>query len=325
MKLETNILVDGNNLLHRAHAVFVERTPDPMRSAQGYPTGLVYGFLSMLADWVPSIASPTRMAVFFDGIPRRRLAMDPTYKLKEETALRFSGPSIRLSDGFEAANDLEVLKHLLCLLGADVYRHPDEEADDLIATYVTSRSDDLHVIISSDRDFYQLFTVSGRVVIYRPGVPGNRFFDAERAAEDLEKKYGAPLGPSDIRMFKALTGDPSDGIEGIPRLRRKVAASVSSHRDIESLYASGLPGFSAAERTKAVELKDRVSLNWDLIGLRQDLDLASTRTPGSYDHSTISRILREDLSINSIYPHLFEFGPSKVRTGPEIPDWLQGI
>lgn len=325
MKLEKNILVDGNNLLHRAHAVFVERAPDPMRSPSGYPTGLIYGFLSMLADWTTSISTPTRMDVFFDGVPRRRLAMDPSYKLREDAALKFSGPPVRLCDGYEANDDFDVLRHLLGLLGADLFRHPDEEADDLIASYVSSRPQDLHIIISSDRDFYQLLTMSGRVVIYRPGVPGNRFFDSERAAEDLEKKYKAALLPSNIRMFKALTGDPSDGIHGVPRLRRKVAAAVSSHSDVDSLYGSGFPGFSDVERAKTMEMRDRVKLNWDLVGLRQDVDLATTRTPGRYDHSTASRILREDLGITTVYPHLFEFGPSKTRLSPELPDWLQGI
>lgn len=324
MKLRTNILVDGNNLLHRAAAVFSEGSPDPLRSPSGYPTGIIYGFLSMLADWVPSISSPTRMDVFFDGVPRRRLAADPTYKQKEDGALKFSDARLLLSDGYDAQDEFDVLRHLLCLLGADVYRHPDEEADDLIASYVASRPDDLHVIISSDRDFYQLLD-TGRVVLYRPGVSGNRFFDAERAAEDLEKKFGAPLSPSNIRMFKALTGDPSDGIAGVPRLRRKVAALASSHDSVESLFASGLPGFSAAEREKAVGMRDRIFLNWDLIGLRSDIDLGPARTPGLYDHAAASSVLKKDLGIHRVYPHLFEFGPSKVRVGPEIPDWLQGI
>lgn len=324
MKLRTNVLVDGNNLLHRASAIFVEGTPDPLRSSSGYPTGLIYGFLSMLAEWVPSISSPSRMDVFFDGVPRRRIAADPTYKQKEEGALRFSGSSIVLSDGYEATDDFDVLRHVLGLLGADVYRHPDEEADDLIASYIASRPDDLHVVISSDRDFYQLLG-TGRVVLYRPGVPGNRFFDAERAAEDLEKRYGAPLSPSNIRMFKALTGDPSDGIVGVPRLRKKVAASVSSHPSVDSLFDSGLPGFSPAEKEKTLGLRDRISLNWDLIGLRGDIDLASSRTPGAYDHAAASLVLKKDLDIHSVHPHVFEFGPSRVRTSPEIPDWLQGI
>lgn len=330
---DRNVLVDGNNLIHRAYAVFVKDRPphDVLTSPSGYPTGLIYGIFSMLSDWVPEISNPTRMAFFLDGRPARRLALDPTYKLKDKQDRPGSAPcQIELSDGFVAATEMEVVVHLLSLLGVDVYHHPDEEADDLIASYVSSRPDDMHVIMSSDIDFYQLLEGNDRVVLFRPGTGSNRFFDAERAEEHLLNKFKVRVPPGNVRMFKALTGDPSDGISGVPRLRKKVAAPLCHHKSVDDLFSTGLPKFSDAEREKTEAMRDQIRLNYELIGLDSSLNLSESRIPSQPDPKSASKILREDLGITTIFPHAFEFGKSRVRTSSPtaydlLPDFLKDI
>lgn len=332
--LKRTVLVDGNNLLHRAYAVFVtNRSDDPMISPSGYPTGLIYGFLSMLSDWVSSISDPTGMLVFFDGVPRRRLAMDPDYKKKDPGSTRpgSSLARIRLCDGTVCENELEVMSHVLSLMGSDVYHHPDEEADDLIASYIKQHPSDVHVIISSDRDYYQLFSENDRLVIYRPGHAGGaRFFDADTAEADLVKKYDVPLRPSDVLMFKALTGDPSDKIPGVMRLRKRVAAPLCRHRTVDDLMATGLPGFSKEEKRKTEEARDRIALNLRLIALDSDVDLSGTRRPALDDVQLAGRVLREDLGIVHVSPSSFRFAGSRVRHGGAaefnpLPDFLRDI
>lgn len=331
---DRTVLVDGNNLLHRAHAVFVtNRSDDPMISPSGYPTGLIYGFLSMLSDWVSSISSPTGMSVFFDGVPRRRLAMDPDYKRKEPGSVRPGSPPARITlcDGTVCENELEVMSHVLSLMGSDIYHDPDEEADDLIASYVRQHPSDVHVIISSDRDYYQLFAENDRLVIYRPGHAGGaRFFDADTAEADLVKKYDVPLRPSDILMFKALTGDPSDKIPGVLRLRKRVAAPLCRHRTVDDLMATGLPGFSKEERRKTEEARDRIGLNLRLIALDSGVDLSGARRPALDDLRTAGRVLREDLGIAHVSPSSFRFAGPRARLGAPVafnplPDFLRDI
>jgi DNA polymerase-1 len=326
------VLVDGNNLLHRVHAVFVtNRSHDPLIGPSGYPTGLVYGFLSLLSDWVSSISDPSGMAVFFDGVPRRRLALDPDYKKKEPGKVRpgSSPASIELRDGTRCRNELDVLTHVLRLMGVDVYHHPDEEADDLIASYVIAHPQDVHVIISSDRDYYQLFAENERLVIYRPG-NGSRFYDAETAEQDLTGKYKVALRPADVRMFKALTGDSSDKIPGVPRLRTKVAAPLCRHRTVEDLFATGLPGFSKAERQKTEELRERIALNLLLITLDSTVDFKSCRLGALTDYDLASKVLRDDLGISHVSPRSFLFRDPRSRTGAPVvfnslPDFLRDI
>ncbi len=304
-----------------------------MVSPSGYPTGLIYGFLSMLSDWVSSISDPTKMLVFFDGVPRRRLAMDPDYKRKDPGSVRPGSAQARISlcDGTVCENELEVMSHVLSLMGVDIYHHPDEEADDLIASYVRLNPSDVHVIISSDRDYYQLFAENDRLVIYRPGHAGGaRFFDADTAENDLTKKYDVALRPTDILMFKALTGDPSDKILGVPRLRKKVAAPLCRHRTVEDLMATGLPGFSKKEKENTEVLRDRLALNLRLIALDSGVDLTSSLTPAIDDVKLAGRVLREDLGIGYVPASAFRFSSSRARRGAAVefnplPDFLRDI
>lgn len=323
------VLIDGNNILHRANAIFVKnRDDDPLTNNSGYPTGLIYGVFSMLGDWIASVDNPTSMKFFLDGIPARRRLLDPNYKVKENPVrLETESCPIILSDGFEAKNPVHVIIHLLKLLGIDIYHHSEEEADDLIASFVKSKGDDIHIIMSSDIDFYQLL-VSPNVVIYRPGIKGNRFFDAERAEEHLLEKFKVRIPPANVRMFKSLTGDSSDLIVGIPRLRKKVAAPLCSLGSMDEFYASGFPGFSKSEKEKTLSLRERIELNWKLIGLVDSIPLEPLRVASKPDFPAASKILQDDLGIFTIPVYSFQFDGPKIRLSdpvkPNYP-WLDNI
>lgn len=333
--LNRNVLVDGNNLLHRSFAVFVKgKEPhEEMTSPSGYPTGLIYGMLSMLSDWVSEISNPTQVVFFLDGRPTRKLALDPEYKKKDGVVTVRPGSEERpvvLSDGFEARTEMDVVTHLLSLLGVDLYHHQDEEADDLIASYVRLHSSSMNVIISSDTDFYQMLAWNDRIVLFRPGTGSNRFFDSERAEEHLLKRFKVRVPPKNVRMFKALTGDSSDGIVGIPRVRKKAVAPLCHLSSVDDLYATGLPGLSKAEKDRAESLKDRIRTNFELIGLNDGIDLKPALFKSSPDFQAASSILRDDLGITTVFPHTFQFGQEgRVRVSAPsfdlLPDFLRDI
>ncbi len=276
--MNRHILIDGNNLLHRAFHVFVNTESSVFSSDSGYPTGMIYGPLSMLADWIPTLGRFDAIHYFRDGFPSRRKDMDPDYKKREPGRSSLSDLPHRpltLFDGFEARNEVDVLMHVIQLLGVKIYYDPHEEADDLIASFIKSRPNDVHVIVSSDKDFFQLLA-NPQVAIYRPGSKGPRFLDAEEAEKHwaLLNNGKHPVVPTKcVRMFKALCGDASDNIPGIPKLRKKVAVAASvGMENIDSLVEANWPGFSNLERQHARELVDRVRLNWDLVGLVDSLD-----------------------------------------------------
>jgi 5'-3' exonuclease len=186
---------------------------------------------------------------------------------------------LELPSGWIAADEVDVLLHILELLGVNVYADPGEEADDLIASFVKAHEDDVHVVVSSDKDFFQLLT-NPRVVQYRPGASGQRLVDAEAAEAywaTLNRGNHPPVPCAHVRMFKSLCGDASDTIVGVPRLRKRTAAAVAGYADVDCIAAAGWPGFSELEKQRAQELLDRLKLNWQLVGLIDTLPVEPLR------------------------------------------------
>lgn len=358
---QRNILVDANNLLYRAYFAFVkdrsdagrkeldnlsrapwEQSPvetyvrrlpsadDPAKQVE-MDVGIVQGGLKILSSWLYDIQNPTRIIVFFDGLPIRRTALFPDYKKRDKDEAKQSvhiegpgsTPAAKLRDGTVVHGPVSLLAHVFRLIGCDVYHHPGEEADDLIATFVRREPEAVNVIMSSDKDFFQL--VSDRTVVYRPGPNKPRIHDAERVEDCMEKLYKVRVGPHQIRMFKALTGDSSDGIVGIRGLRKKVAAPLCEHPSVAEVYQSGLPGLSKGEREKALSAREQVELNYKLVTFYDDLDLSSCLRPEIADFATASTILREDLSLTDVDLLPYRVGRHKIRAAFQIPDFLADV
>jgi len=342
-EVQRHVLVDGNNLVHRAQAVYIDmrlKEGRPLLSGpKGYPTGVIYGSLSFLASWLYDITNPTRISIFFDGVPKRRLQLDSHYKEDRDASkkgLKLTDPSgtgvrfpLLMRDGYDATCEVDVLARIFQILGCDVYHDPDEEADDLIASFVNQHQDAVNIIISDDKDFFQLLT-NPRVVIYRPGSKDTRFFDAE-AAEAHWTKFNKGKHPripvGHVRMFKSLCGDASDCIIGVERLRKNVAATLCHHPDIDSLYSSGFPGFSDSEKSKTLEMKERIALNYQLVGFYDNLDLSKSIRPAIPNHTLAGDICREDLHMMKLDLKSFRLGekPSTEALSIPVDDWLLNI
>lgn len=339
---QRNVLVDVNNLLYRAYFAFVkDREKNNLRpltarlhdGGSGFldmDVGVVQGSLKILSSWLYDIQSPSKIIAFFDGLPARRTALFPDYKKRDKDDVKQSvhvespdGESAVLRDGTKVYGPVSALAHIFRLLGCDVYHHPGEEADDLIATFVRTNPEAVNVIMSSDKDFFQL--VGGRTVVYRPGPETPRLHDAERVEETMEKRYKVRVKPSEIRMFKALTGDSSDGIPGVHGLRKKSAHPMCRFSSVDEVFASGLPGFSKGEKDKALAWRAQVELNYGLVGFYDQLDLSACLKPEIGDFNLASKILREDLSLIDLDLLPFRVGRHKVKPMSSVPDWLADV
>ena len=344
-----HVLVDGNNLIYRAYYAHVEsriNSGKPLLSGPGgYPTGVIYGSLSMLSSWLYSISDITKISVFFDGYPKRRKILYPEYKSNRDSTsrsgLRLTSKSStidlnkKLLDGYEASGEVDILSHIFSLLGCDVYHHPEEEADDLIASFCKSNQECIRFIISSDKDFFQLLT-DNRIICYIPGVDGG-FYDAEKSTQrwaKMNKGKHPAIPPSSVRMFKALCGDSSDGIFGIDRLRKKVAATLCQHTSVDDLLKGNLNVMSGSERKNLLSSVDKVRLNYELVGLYDSIDLSSCiREIGKDDFSIATNILNQDLGILHIDVSPFRLGTNqiKINLSSSLPEtipmdaWLREI
>lgn len=300
-----NILVDGNNLLHRIYYVFVQnRMDDPLTNNRGYPTGLIYGVLETLATWVRKIPGRGPINLFWDGAPKQRLALDPGYKADRKKSSIYSDLPIKLSDGFEALTEVDVITHLLGLLGVSIYHHPYFEADDLIAAF-TKKFPGPHVILSSDKDFFQL--VKDDVIVHRPEGKGEyKFYDPDAVLD----KFG--VFPNEVRLFKALTGDTSDSIPGVLRLRKKIAAQLCRHKELDALFASELNECSKREAGLIREMEDRIRLNFDLVGFYDIEPLSDYLISPDKDIDVAESILENDLNIHRFNVEAFQNTPRKA-------------
>lgn len=320
-----NILIDGNNILRRVYYAFVEarekNQEPPYLDKNGVKIGIIYGMFSYLPSLLCDLASPTKISYFLDGKSKRRLEMDATYKDDDRKPLDIGAP-VSLSDGREFSNQIDLISYIFRCLGCDIYHHPNEEADDLIASFVVSNPGAVHIIVSSDKDFFQL--IKDRVVVYRPGVPPPRLYDAERVEEYYEKKHGIRLKPSQVRMFKSLTGDPSDNITGVPRIRKKAVFPLCDSSSIDDIIASDTHTLSATERKNLIELKDRIVLNYELVGLKYDIDLKECLIPAEVNFDA-ARSICESLGV-PLDTTPFYIGnnvPKPVISSS--PDWLNDL
>jgi len=193
------VLVDGHYYAYRSFYAITALT-----NSKGEPTNAAYGFASALLRMVEDL-KPTQGAVIFDGgIPAERLATHPEYKAnRKETpeALEKQFP---------------LLREVAIALGWPTLSVQDEEADDVIASYVTAAHGPECIVATNDKDLMVLASQGCR--IYQPQGQG---FNLLGPAE-VTAKWGVPA--EKVPELLALTGDAADNFPGVPGVGPKTAA-----------------------------------------------------------------------------------------------------
>ena len=212
------IIIDGNALVHRAfHAL------PPLTTKKGKVVNAVYGFSTILLRVLKEI-KPEYVAVTFDT-PK------PTFRhkeFKEYKAQRKKQPQ-------ELYDQIPIIQKLVQAFNLRVFTKDGFEADDVIGTIVTDkavdRADLESIIVTGDLDTLQLVDANTKVYTLRKGVSDTIIY-----SEDLVKqKYG--LKPDQLIDYKALRGDPSDNITGVPGIGEKTAINlIKEFKTLDNLY-----------------------------------------------------------------------------------------
>jgi DNA polymerase-1 len=243
--------MDASAFIHRAFYAIGD-----MYNSLGEPTGAAYGFTSTLLKLLRE-QRPSRLGVVFDSRGRnRRLDIYPAYKANREKmppALAQQQPMVR--DIVEA-------------LGLMKFEKSGFEADDVIAYLCRQAVDAGHevVIVSGDKDFYQLLSPS--VTMYDPDPKKNSAMDLE----GFKARFG--LEPSAFIDVQALMGDSSDNIPGVPKVGEKTALKlISAYQSLDNLYKNidALP--ESAVKKNLVEFKDSAEMSRKLAILGGDVSL----------------------------------------------------
>lgn len=201
------MVIDGNSILNRAFYGIRQLT-----NHEGLPTNAVYGFLATLFK-LQDEERPDRTIVCFDVKEKtfRHLKFD-TYK-----ATRKGMPD-------ELAAQLPITKQVLDALGVTRCEKAGYEADDLLGT-ISRRADDhgdTCVVVTGDRDSLQLVGGGTTVMLVSTRMGQTTYQTYDTAA--FREKYG--FDPIHLIDLKALMGDSSDNIPGVPGIGEKTAMQL---------------------------------------------------------------------------------------------------
>ena len=211
--MEKLILIDGNSLINRAFYA----TP-LLSNKNGLPTNAVLGFTNMLLRLIAE-EKPEYMLVAFDR-------KEPTFR--HEMYAEYKGTRKPMPE--ELRPQIDALKDVLDAMRIARFEQPGIEADDIIGT-VSRLFPTKNLILTGDKDSFQLVDEKTTVLFTRRGISDTESF----AAENFKEKTG--IDPAQIIDLKALMGDSSDNIPGVPGVGEKTAKDLlSRYESIENLY-----------------------------------------------------------------------------------------
>lgn len=218
-KRRTFAVIDGNSLMHRAfHAV-----PPTMNAPDGRPTNAIFGFLNMFLKMIDAF-NPDGVVVAFDkGKPRVRMEMLPQYKAQRPPM----DPDLHVQ--------FPMIKELLTALNVPILQSEGWEGDDILGTMARLGEEagcDM-LLVTGDRDMYQLVTEHVNVVSTRKGLSDVAIMTPE-SVDDLYHGITPALVPD----FYGLKGDTSDNIPGVPGIGpKKASALIAQYGSLDEVIA----------------------------------------------------------------------------------------
>ena len=285
------VLVDGHSLVHRAfHAV-----PAGFMTSRGEPTNAVFGFTSMLLKVLEDLR-PEFCAVAFD-----RPA--PTFRHLASADYKATRP--RMAD--DLRQQFGRVRQVVEALGIPIFEQDGFEADDVLGCLARQAAADgvETMIVTGDLDSLQLVEEHVRVLAPRGRISDTVVYDVAAVRE----RYG--LEPQQVPDLKALAGDASDNIKGVPGVGPKTAARLlADFGSIEQLYAR-LDEAPAKLRAPLAAHERLVRANKQLATIERSvpctLDLEQCRL-SSYDRSRALALFQE-LEFRSLLGKLPSAGP----------------
>ena len=240
---EKIMLIDGNSIVNRAFYGVPLLT-----NGEGRYTNGVYGFLNILFKLLDE-EQPDYLAVAFD-------LHAPTFR--HRTFDGYKGTRKGMPE--ELREQMPLLKEVLQAMHIPIFEQEGFEADDILGTLsaLAEKNGIVSVVVSGDRDLLQLAGETLKVRI--PKTKGGRTETEDYYAADVQAKYG--VTPAEFIDMKALMGDTSDNIPGVPGIGEKTAAKIiMQYHDIETAiaHAAEIKPKKASENLAAYQEQARLS------------------------------------------------------------------
>jgi DNA polymerase-1 len=277
--MERLLLLDGNGLIYRGYFALIDQ---PLTTSKGELVTAVFGFTNIVLRAIQD-AKPDHIAVAFD-LGR------PTFR--HERYAEYKGTRTKMPD--DMREQIPKVRDVVAALGFPVYEREGFEADDVIATLAgqaTARDLDV-TILTGDLDMLQLVGEHTRLMVsLRGGVANTVSYDLAR----IEERWG--LRPDQMLDYKALKGDPTDNIPGIPGVGEKTASKlIATWGTLDALYEHLDEVTPEKLRPLLADHRETVHESRELMRLVRDVDVVldpERGRVGDYDREAVVRIFRE--------------------------------
>lgn len=252
------VLIDGHSILNRAFYGLPDLT-----NADGLHTNAIYGFLTIMFKILEE-EKPEYLTVAFD-------VHAPTFRHKMYA--EYKGTRKPMAE--ELRQQVPVIKEVLHAMGIKTIESAGLEADDLLGT-LSRRCEGQGIdvsVISGDRDLLQLAT--DHVKIRIPKTKQGRTEVEDYYAQDVEKRY--EVTPAEFIDLKALMGDASDNIPGVPSIGEKTATKIiTEYHSIENAYEH-------VEQLKPPRAAKALKEHWDMAVMSKKLAAINVNADFSYE------------------------------------------
>ena len=298
------VVIDGKSVFYRGYYAM-----PGLSMADGTPTGGVYGFVSLAIELIKKL-EPDYVAVAWDKRGtniRKRRELYPEYKAGRKPA----------PDDFY--QQIPILHELLDAFGWPLYEIDDYEADDIMGAFARqAESRGIETcLITSDLDALQLISPMTKVYAMKNGLRNIEEFTAEH----FEEKYG--IRTEQFLDLKALKGDSSDNLPGVPGIGEKTAVKLlQEYETLDGVYEH-LDEQKGALRTKlengreSAYLTKQVAEIWTDAPIELDWDVADVN---DCDFTRVTEILQK-LEFNSLIgrlPKTMQMAENEKKEEPKL-------
>ena len=290
--VERLLILDVNSILYRAYYAL-----PPLTTKRGELVNAIYGFLLVLFRVIKEF-KPNYICACFD-FPARTFRHK---KFKEYKAQRPPCPK-------DLVDQIQRLKEILSAFNIPFFERKGYEADDLIGTIVSKTQGLEKIIVSGDLDNLQLVSKETKVFVLS-GVKKSTLYDEK----EIERKFHG-LKSHQIPELKALIGDSSDNIPGIPGIGKKTAIRLLlTFENLDELYKALRKNSENTKmvdpklKSKLLHYKDQIFLNRELVKVKEnveiDFDIKKCQW-GQYSFNTVIKVLK-NLEFYSLVNRLSE-------------------
>ena len=300
------VIIDTYALAHRSYHAL-----PPLVSPEGILVNGVYGFMLVFLKMLQEL-KPDYLVATFD-------LAQPTFRHKEYK--EYKAKRIKAPENFY--EQIGMIKEILKIWGIPILEKESFEADDIIGTIAQKfqRKDLEIIILTGDLDTLQLVNDNIHVYTLRKGLQDRVIYDVEA----IKKKYG--LSPVQLIDYKALKGDPSDNVVGVPGVGEKTASKlIKEFNSLDNLYlalenqAPEIENLNSKLKERLIKNKDQAFFSRHLVAIEKGVDLNFQLEESAFKPPPEEQLtpLLQKLGFQSLIKRMFNFSQNPVEEKPKM-------